>query len=165
VSQRSTSEDASGREKDPFLEEAIAMKDRRLSELEKACKAAVRDRELAMALAGRPLVAGAAAQLIKLWRDDLDVFESDGDFRVAARDGRSVAHAVTEWLSSPDYSHFCLPSSRGGTGARDANRPFNQHTGQEVPRNLGEAVVMKWREESATRTDSTLKPIGLRRHR
>ena len=34
-----------------------------------------------------------------------------------------------------------------------------------APKNLGEAIVMKWREESAARPDNLLKPIGLRRHR
>lgn len=142
----------------------IETRDRRFAELERTCKAAVRDRELASSLAGRPLVSGAAAQLIKLWRDEFDVFYKDNDYQVAARDGRTVAQAVTEWLGSPEYSHFCLPTSRGGTGARDASRPAN-HAAPGSPRNLGEAIVTKWREESASRTDNLLKPIGLRRQK
>ncbi|MGE3821814.1 MAG: hypothetical protein AB7I30_20565 [Isosphaeraceae bacterium] len=143
----------------------LANRDRRIAELESAVKAAIRDRELATALAGRPLTSGAANQLLKLWRDEFDVFEQDGSYRVARRDGRAVAQAVGEWLGSPEYAHFCLPTSRGGSGARDANRPSSAAQGVIPPKNLGEAVVMKWREESASRPESLLKPIGLRRNR
>lgn len=143
----------------------LAARDRRIAELEAACKSAVRERELAKALAGRPLTSGAAAQLVKLWRDEFDVFEQEGAYKVASRDGRTVGQAVEEWLGSPEYAHFCLPTSRGGSGARDANRPVSNTPGVSPPKNLGEAVVMKWREESVARPESLLKPIGLRRHR
>jgi len=143
----------------------LAARERRIAELESVCKSAVRDRELATALAGRTLAAGAAGQLVKLWRDEFDVFEQDGSYRVASRDGRSVSQAVGDWLASSEYAHFTLASSRGGSGARDANRPAAPGPGVTLPKNLGEAVVMKWREESVTRPDSLLKPIGLRRNR
>ena len=91
----------------------LASRDRKVSELESLCKSAVRERDLATALAGKPLVAGAAPQLIKLWREELDVYEEDGLYKVASRDGRTVAQAVGAWLSSPEYSHFCLPASKG----------------------------------------------------
>jgi hypothetical protein len=153
------------RSRDTEVEEAASTHERRLSELERTCKAAVKDRELATTLAGRSLVPGAAAQLIKLWRDEFDVIEEQGEYRVMARDGRSVTQAVSDWLASSPYSHFCLPTSRGGTGARDTNRPANPSAASSAPRNLGEAVVMKWRDESARRSDNLLKPIGLRRYR
>ena len=125
----------------------------------------MRERELATALAGRPLVAGAAAQLIRLWRDDFDVYEEGGAYKVSARDGRAVGQVVGDWLASAEYSHFCLPTSRGGTGARDASRPSAGAARRGAPKNLGESIVMKWREESAARPNNLLKPIGLRRHR
>jgi hypothetical protein len=156
--------ESSGQGHDLIAAHEIETRDRRLAELERTCKAAVRDRELASSLADRSLVPGAAAQLIKLWRDEFDVFYKENDYHVASRDGRTVAQAVTEWLGSPDYSHFCLPTSRGGTGARDASRPAN-HATPGSPRNLGEAIVTRWREESASRTDNLLKPIGLRRQK
>ena len=125
----------------------------------------VRDRELATALAGKPLVAGAAAQLIRLWRDDFDVYEEDGRYKVAARDGRTVARSVADWLASPEYSHFCLPSSRGGTGARDrtGRRAGGAPRPPEEPRRGG-------RHRSGARSPprgptTLLKPIGLRRRR
>jgi len=144
------------------LAQDVADRDRRLADLERAYKAAVRERELATALSGRPLVAGAAAQLIKLWRDEFEVEGEEGDLRVRSRDGRGVGTAVNDWLARPEYSHFCLPSSRGGSGARDANRPS---AGVAPPKNLGEAVLIRWREESAARPQGLLKPVGLRRHR
>jgi hypothetical protein len=147
------------------LAEEVAARDQQIAEMERVCKAAVKDREIATALAGRPLVPGAASQLVKLWRDDFDVYEEDGAFKVTARDGRTVAQAVGERLASPEYSHFCLPASRGGTGAREASRPASGAAAPGVPKNLGEAIVVRWREDSATRPNNFLKPIGLRRHR
>ncbi len=93
------------------------------------------------------------------------MYEEGGAYKVAARDGRTVGQVVGDWLASPEYSHFCLPTSRGGTGARDASRPSAGGTPAAAPRNLGESVVMKWRDESAARPNNLLKPIGLRRHR
>ena len=149
---------------DSLMARELAARDRRLAELETAFKAAVRDRELATALAGKPLVAGAATQLIKLWRDEFDAYEDGGGFKVASRDGRTVAQTVNEWLGAAEFSHFCLPTSRGGVGVRDVNRPSSA-TVATAPKTLGEAVVLKWREESAAKSSNALTPIGLRRHR
>ena len=157
--------DAGGRVREAQIAREFAARDQRLAELEQSCKSAVRERELATALAGRPLVTGAAAQLIRLWRDDFDVYEEGGAYKVSAKDGRTVGQVVSDWLASSEYSHFCLPTSRGGTGARDANRPSSGVAPANAPKNLGESVVMKWREESAARPNNLLKPIGLRRHR
>ncbi|MEO6808393.1 MAG: hypothetical protein ABI353_04705, partial [Isosphaeraceae bacterium] len=90
---------------------------------ERAFKETLRERELAKALAGRPLVPGGAEQLIKLWRDDFDVIEEGGEFKVSGRDGRRVSEAVAERLSSPEYAHFCPPTSRGGTASGLSGRP------------------------------------------
>ena len=147
------------------LKKELKARGQRVASLEKLCKEAVRDREVATMLVGKPLVAGAAAQLIKLWRDEFDVYEEDGTFKIAARDGRKPSQVISEWLASVDYSHFCLPASRGGTGARDANRPGSMPQSPEAPKNLGEAIVLKWREESVSRVESMAKPIGLKRRR
>ncbi len=145
-------------------EEAYA-REKRLIELEGVCKSAVRERELATVLAGKALVGGAAAQLIKLWSEEFDVYEEQGRFKVTSRDGRAVSQVVNEWLASPEYSHFCLPTSRGGTGAKDASRPVGGSGAKGAPKTLGEAIVMKWREEAAAQPNNLLKPIGLRRDR
>src|SRR5205823_1195055 len=90
---------------------------RKASDWERACKEAIRDRELATALAGRPLVPGSASQLIQLWRDDFDVIEVAGELRAVSRDGRPVMKAVIDRLSEPEYAHFSPPTSRGGSGS------------------------------------------------
>jgi hypothetical protein len=137
-------------------------RDRRTADLERAYRAAIRDRELATALAGRPLVPGAAAQLIKLWRDDFDVIEQDGELRVAARDGRPVGKAVGERLAEAEYAHFCPSTPRGGAAGKGASRASGPGVAA-APRTLGEAALMQWREAATSRTDPSSGPIGLRR--
>lgn len=153
------------REREASISRELAERDLRLVELERSCKAAVRDRELATALAGKALVPGAVVQLIKLWRDEFEAYDDGGQYKVASRDGRALGQVVNEWLTSPEYSHFSLPSSRGGASVREASRPASTTTVQSSPKNLGESIVMKWREETVTRPSNLLKPIGLRRHR
>jgi hypothetical protein len=136
------------------------VRERKAAEMERAFKAAIRDRELATALAGRPLLPGAAVQLIKLWRDDFDVIEVGGEFIVSARDGRPVARAVGERLSEAEYAHFSPPSSRGGASAKGSGRSMSV---ESMPRTLGEAVLRQWRETASTKQDPASGPIGLRR--
>ena len=135
---------------------------RRVEELERGFKSAVLDRELATALAGRPLVPGAAAQLIKLWRDEFDVYEEGGTFRVVARDGQPVAKAVAERLADAAYAHFSPPTSRGGAAARGTGRTSVSGV-PTAPRTLGEAALQRWREAASVRADPSSGPIGLRR--
>jgi hypothetical protein len=82
-----------------------------------------------------------------------------------ARDGRSLGQVVTESLASPEYAHFCQPNSRGGTPTMGANRPAPNRTAVPVPKNLGEAVVIRWQEAAAQRSHEILGPIGLGRRR
>jgi hypothetical protein len=141
----------------------IAAREHKVVELERVYKAALRDRELATALVGKPLVPGAAAQLIKLWRDDFEVVDEDGEIRILARDGRGVDQAVADRLNGPDFAHFCLPSSRGGTGARGQNRSASAAPTPAPPKTLGEAVLQRWRE-SASRPQGP-PPTGWGRRR
>jgi len=141
---------------------ADEVKDIRTADLERAYKAAVRDRELATALAGRQLVPGAAAQLIKLWREDFDVYEEAGEVRVAARDGRSVSKAVADRLAEGEYSHFMPSPTRGGASVRGMGRTPGPAV-PASPRTLGEAAIQRWREAESSRSDPSSGPIGLRR--
>ena len=143
----------------------LSRRDRRVAELERICKTAIREREVATALVGKQLVSGAAAQLVKLWSDDFDVYDENGVYKVTSRDGRPVSQVVSELLATSEYSHFSIATSRGGTGATGSSRPIDSVTSAASPKNLGEAIIMKWREESATKPDNFLKPIGLRRPR
>jgi hypothetical protein len=150
-------------DREAFLTQEIASRDQKVAELERAYRIALRDRALAVALCGRPLVAGAAAQLIRLWQDDFDVYEENGDYQISARDGRTIEQAVTDWLARPDYAHFCLPSSRGGAGPKEGHRSAARSAVDGAPRNLGEAIVLQWRKEAVTRTNDPNRPIGLGR--
>ncbi len=142
----------------------LEAREKKLAELEQAYKSALLDRELATALVGKPLVPGAAPQLIKLWRDDFEVVDDDGEIRILARDGRGVDQAVGERLSGADFAHFCLPSSRGGTGSKGQNRSAEPGPRPAGPKNLGEAVLIHWRE-AASRPQATLTPAGWGRRR
>ncbi len=142
----------------------IAAREQKAAELERAYKAALRDRELATALVGKPLVAGAAAQLIKLWRDDFEVVDDDGEIQILARDGRGVEQAVAERLSGAEFAHFCLPSSRGGTGAKGQNRSATTVAPPAGPRTLGEAILQQWRE-TASRPQTSTTPTAWGRRR
>jgi hypothetical protein len=146
----------------PVPAPAIAPKADRVADLERAYRDAVRDRELATALAGRPLVPGAAVQLIKLWRDDFDVYEADGVLKISSRDGRDVAKAVSDLLDEPEYSHFRPASSRGGAVVRGTGRAPVPGA-PSAPRTLGEAALIQWREGAEARSDPASAPIGLRR--
>ena len=78
-------------------------------ELDQACKDALRDREIATALSGRPLVPGAAAQLLKLWRDRFVVVEGESEYKVTTEYGHTPGTILPEWLKLPKYAHFLIP--------------------------------------------------------
>lgn len=134
-----------------------------LSEREGVLRSAIRDREIASVLAGRPLVAGAAAQLLVLWRDRFDVREEEGVYRVESTDGRPLAESVERLLAAPEFAHFMRPATRGGNLPR-GGRTESPTGPDRGPRNLGEAVVLIWRE-AAGRSVSGVTPMGLRGRR
>jgi hypothetical protein len=146
--------DAAARREEALARE-LAARDRRVVDLESSYRKALRDRELAMALAGKPLVAGAAGQLIALWRDDFDVYEESGETKVAARDGRTVAQWVADRLKRDDHAHFCLPSSRGGSGAKGLSQSGPTGGAAPAAKTLGEAVISQWRESDSARVAPT----------
>jgi hypothetical protein len=148
-------------ERDAAHARELSERERQAAEWERSYKAALRDLELATALAGRPLVPGAAAQLIKLWRDDFDVYEEQGVLKVASRDGRAVGPAVTERLAAPEFAHFCQPTSRGGTAQPGATRPASAGPVNPTPRTLGEAAILRWREGAERQRADAAAPIGL----
>lgn len=131
---------------------------------EREFKSALLDRELATSLAGRALVPGAAGQLIRLWAREFDVCEIDGQFRVMSKAGKPVAQAVAELLAAPEYSHFCQPTSRGGSATGVVSRTTHSASSR-APATLGEAVILQWREIAAGRSEAGPPPIGLGRRR
>ena len=161
---RSAVEEFSSNQESRLVEETAA-RERKAAELDRAYRAALRDRALAITLCGRPLVNGAALQLIKLWRDDFDVHEENGEIRISSRDGRTIDQAVNEWLGSSEYAHFSLPSSRGGAGSKEGHRSAASDMPGNSPKNLGEAIVQQWRKEASASANDPNKAIGLKRHR
>jgi hypothetical protein len=138
----------------------------RLAAAERAAREAVRDRELTAALAELPLVRGGVGQLVKLLRDEV---ETTAEGRVRARDGRSVAAAVADWLARPEYAHFRMPASRGGSAvpggtSRAASIRGGEEAAAAEPRNLGEAAILRWRA-AASGSSGPEAPIGLHRRR
>jgi hypothetical protein len=145
-------------------ERDVIASEQKSADLERAYKAALLDRELATALVGKPLVPGAASQLIKLWRDDFEVVDEDGEIQVRSRDGRSVGQTIESRLAGPEFAHFCLPPSRGGTSSRGQNRSSEPEPKPASPKNLGEAILIRWRE-TASRPQASLIPSGWGRRR
>ena len=137
------------RARDADHSRSLAEAERKATALEQAYKSALLDRELATALVGKPLVPGAAEQLIRLWRDAFEVVDDDGAIRVVSREGRGVGQAVADRLAGPEFAHFCLPTSRGGTGTRGQARGATPQAAPAAPRTLGEAVLHQWRESAA----------------
>ena len=151
---------AAAARREEALAKELAARDRRVADLESAYRKALRDRELATALAGKSLVSGAAGQLIKLWREDFDVYEESGEYKVAARDGRTVAQWVAERLGGTDYAHFCAPSTRGGAGAKGLSQSGEAGGAAPAAKTLGEAVISQWRESAAGRAATTTGLTG-----
>lgn len=136
---------------------------RKTSELESSYRQALGERDLAKELAGRPLVPGASSQLIKLWSENLVVSEEGGVYQVSSRDGRTVSEAVADWLSQPEYAHFCRPESKGGTSPPGVNRSALEAPTSSRPLNLGEEVLLRWRDSMASRTATSFLPAGISR--
>ncbi len=149
-----------------FEEEALRgeleLREARLATLEKRFRETLRERELATALAGKPLVPGAATQLIKLWQDDFDVYEERGEYRVSSNDGRNVTKAVADRLASPEFAHFCLPASRGGSPSAESTKVISSSGSTTPPKTLGEAILAQWRD-LAGRSKDVSAPFGLGR--
>jgi hypothetical protein len=144
------------------LARELAEQQRSAREWEHRYKAAVRDRELAMQLAGRPLVPGAASQLLKLWRDEFDVIEEAGVERVVSREGANIQQTIESWLGRAEYAHFVRPVTRGGFAGTQDGRLTDAATAVEAPRTLGEAALRQWRQERP-RPGAGEAPIGLHR--
>lgn len=81
----------------------------RIERLEAAYRDALVERELMAAICRHPVVPYGAAQLVKLWRDEMYalVDEGGGEIAVFKTDGGLRAKTVVdERLASPEYAHF-----------------------------------------------------------
>jgi hypothetical protein len=133
-----------------FLRRELLAREQTIDELRSIFRSTLRDRELITAIAKKKLVDGATEQLLRLWRDDFDVSEASGKYRVTSRDGLTVEEAINERLKLAEYSHFCAPSSLGGV----ASRGVSQSDGETTPimaRTLGDTIINQWRDASVSR--------------
>lgn len=122
-----------------------------LAEWRNRCAGLAVERELALALSGQALLPGVTNQLMRLMREKV-VAEPDGSkgFQVKATDGRSLADAVKDWLLSPEYSHFRVAASRGGTAIRSETSATDRSVPTSAaPKNLNEIVIQQWRQRAS----------------
>lgn len=122
-----------------------------LAEWKNRCAGLAVERELALALSGQALLPGVTSQLMRLMREKV-VAEPDGSkgFQVKATDGRPLADAVKDWLLSPEYSHFRVAASRGGTAIRSETSATDRSVpSSAAPKNLNEIVIQQWRQRAA----------------
>ena len=164
--------DAEAREKGK-LDEVILAREREIAEkdktiLERDARLVEQDRvtarsfvgkELATALSNADLVPGAADQLARLWRDELDAKAVNGEWQVKTREGKSAAEFVKATLADSAYAHFVKAGSRGGAGA-DATRAAETAQQLEAPRNLGEAIARVFNATRQAQPDGLSRPRG-----
>jgi hypothetical protein len=141
---------------------AIAERDQRIRAMEQAYGEAIKERALVAALSEKPLVAGGLVQLLKLWRDELDVVVEGTEHEVRTRDGRPLEEAIEDWLEKPDYAHFRPATARGGTSVPGQGRTSSAPTTNGRPMTLGEAVVTQWRDQISRQGEGIAPPVGLR---
>ena len=104
-------------------EKEVATANGRLAEETRRSRTAFRDRDLATELANFPLVPGAAPQLIKLLRDELDA-QADGEgYAVRTKDFLSTKDFLAREMAKPENAHFLRPTTQGGGGASGGNTP------------------------------------------
>ncbi len=140
--------------------------------IEERAKRYAIDGDMARELAGQKLVPGAAEQLCHLWRSQL-VAEPHGDsYRVQTPTFQSVKDFVSTQLAQPNYAHFLMPGTSGGTGGTaggglSSPTPSANATPAVEPKTLGEAVILhmqglKQSKSADPRLDLS-SPMGLRR--
>ena len=115
------------------VERELVERERKSAEWERAFRSALRDREVATALVGKPLVAGAATQLMKLWREEFDVFEEGGEFRVVDRQGRPASKAVDRVAVGPGLRPL-LPAQHAGRYGGPAGGICRRRCQRQPPR-------------------------------
>jgi len=108
--------------------------------------------ELSRALAGLPLVPGAAIQLTKLWRSEFAAEPTGDTFQVRTPTFQSVGDFVAAQLASPEYAHFVRAQNpQGGTGGMNpagqaSPTPAANAVQPKLPTTLSEAVILTMQE-------------------
>jgi hypothetical protein len=127
----------------------------RRAEIEKRTERFALETQLATALAGQNLVAGAAEQLATLWGNKF-VVEAAGDtYAVRTPLHQTVKDYVATQLATPEYAHFVRPSSAGGVGtqhgaAQAGSTPAANPIPEPVPANFGEFAILRMQKQGLT---------------
>ncbi len=143
----------------------------RLKDIEERAKRYALDRELALALASKPLVQGSAEHLTRLLRDDFQVASAGDSFVVQSKDFRSVGDYIGAMLGRPEYQCFVRSNNPvGGSGAQGGRlgpptSPVNSPM-TEAPATFSDAVIALSKAQQAAsnknpQLDRTV-PFGLR---
>jgi hypothetical protein len=164
---------AKGRITDAFnlqranYEATLAEERKTIAAIEGRSKRYALDGELARALASHPLVAGGAAQLTQLLRDEFTVEGRGDSIVVQSKDFRSVAAFIDAVLPSK-FSHFLvarnpLGGTAGSTGTQSSPTAPAQGSTPEAPKTLMEGILRQMAEASSgtkdARTDLSV-PFG-----
>jgi hypothetical protein len=141
----------------------------RLKDIEERAKRYALDRELALALASKPLVQGGAEHLTRLLRDDFSVAASGDSFVVQSKDFRSVNDYIGAMLGRPDYQCFIKPNNPGGGSGAVGTQAVQTGTlppADAPPATFSDAVIAMAKAKAAAgntnpQLDRTV-PFGLR---
>ena len=132
--------------------ELAAEKTRVDTEIERG-RTFVRDRELAIALAGQPILEGQGQNLMKLWKDDFKAIPDGDTYKVvlAAGGTKTVVEEVADRLKLPLYASFLRPSTQGGANAGRTDMAPPPGTPAQ-PANAGEAMVLAGKQMLAAQS-------------
>lgn len=91
------------------------------------------ERDLAVALAEFPWVDGAAARVAKLFREELETVERNGQYHTIARESlRPIADHLKERIAGdPFFKHLLKSDARPGSGATNPSFPAGSTRGDE----------------------------------
>jgi hypothetical protein len=131
--------------------------------MEARTKVFARDRELAAATVGLPFASEHAAKgFLKEVAPLLDAYPDGDGFVVRTATFQTPAQLVAAARQDPQYAHFFAASTQGGVnpagGQGQPPTPAGAGGPQPEPRNLGEAVIARWREQGARRPLPGLPP-------
>lgn len=123
--------------------------------------------ELGRALAGVPFVSQAAAeQFAGIIAGQFDAHPEGDGFTVRTATFEAPSQVIARLRTDPNYAHFFSPTHTGGTGATGgqfaAPTPPAGTGAPADPKNLGEAILMRWQENHAANGGT---PIGLGRRK
>jgi hypothetical protein len=148
--------------RDERLAREVSERDTRIAHLDRTFKSTLLEKELATALSSFPLVPGAAKQLTALLRDEFEVAESNGQFRVQTRTLEAVSDFLRDQLTGPEYEHFLKPSGSPGSGARGGAQTPPNHRANPTPSSPDDEVFARWQATQSRLAEQGFAARGLK---